>query len=585
MRRTIRIVALSMLGAALTLSAVAIRPMTARGDDARAITLYTDPASGQVFTKRCKNCVRLGEYIPAGSTEEIERKVERRVAEKTQAQLQQEQAAMQAEEAQRLAQQQQWNAEMAKQVSQMQPFVTEFGDRWFKKISIGTLVYAYAGFWSHTGFGPQFLDANMQWPGPGNNSFNEFSINRTYLDFKFTPVDDVSMRITPDMYAMINTGTTCTATSTSTPSTPPGGKVTTTTKCVASTGDKVGTNSGYAQTDDGNLGLRLKYAYLDYNTFFQKVAQIPWMRDDRFTFGQQQNPLVDWEENLWGFRYTALTPWNYASLSSAQVGVAMKGPIKVNEIQYADYDVGVFDDASYHALEQSAYKQVMGRVTVNPLGAHSRYDSLGLTGFYDYGYSQKCTPDENELTDNNGTCGHLARASALAHYNGLTPWEGTWGIIGEWDYGHNAFSSANLFSGSGPSDAIGIPSTGPSSFAAWNTMVGKILNSQSIQEGWDFLGHFDIPHTPFTAFGLFQQFLPNTRIGKDPLDFQRYDLGVSWMVNKYLRVALDSQAIQYYHSQFTYDENFPGGGTKKADVPDAVPRDTHAFFLNLEFRY
>ena len=101
---------------------------------------------------------------------------------------------MQAEEAQRQAQQQQWNAEMAKQVSTIQPFAQEFGDRWYKKISIGTLVYAYYGYWSHTGFGPQFMDANMQWPGPGNNSFNEFAINRTYLDFKFTPIDDVSMR-------------------------------------------------------------------------------------------------------------------------------------------------------------------------------------------------------------------------------------------------------------------------------------------------------------------------------------------------------------------------------------------------------
>ncbi len=581
MRLTIRMVALSMLGAALALCAVAIRPMTARGDDARAITLYTDPASGQVFTKRCRNCVRLGEYIPAGSTEEIERKVERRVTEKTQAQLQQEQAAMQAEEAQRQAQQQQWNAEMAKQVSEMQPFAAEFGDRWFKKISIGTLVYADYRYYSHTGFGPQFLTQQV-WPGPGNNGFDSFDITRTYLDFKFTPTDDVSLRLTPNMYLMINTGTTCTATSTTTITTPPGGKATTTTKCTASSGDKVGLNTGWAQTDDGNLGFRVKYAYIDYNTFFKKILKFAPMADDKFTFGQQQNPLVDWEENLWGFRYTALTPWNYLSLSSSQVGVSMKGPIKVNEKQYADYDVGVFDDASFHAIEQSSYKQVMGRLTINPLGANSRYDGLGITGFYDYGYSNKCTPDENAF---NATCGHITRASALAHYTGLTPWEGTWGIIGEWDYGHNAFSSSNLFSGSGPSDAIGIPSTGPSSFAAWNTMVGKILNTQSIQEGWDFLGHFDIPHTPFTAFGLFQQFLPNTRVEKNPLDFQRYDLGVQWMINKYLRVAIDTQAIQYYHSQFTYDENFPGSGTKPHIVPDAVPRDTHAFFLNLEFRY
>jgi hypothetical protein len=571
-------VALSMLGAALTLGAVAIAPAPARSADGQAITLYTDPGSGQVYTKRCKRCVKLGEYIPAGSTEEIERKVERRVSQQTQQQLDQERAAMQADEAAKQAQQQQWNAEMAKQVSEIQPFAREFGDRWFKKISIGTTVFAYYGFWSHTGFGPQFMDANQQWPGPGNNSFNEFAINRTYIDLKFTPVDDVSMRITPDMYAMVNTGTKCTATSSSTK------PVTTTTKCVASSGDASGVNTGWAQTLDGNLGLRLKYAYLDYNTFFQKVAKIDAMRDDKFTFGQQPNPLVDWEENLWGFRYTALTPWNYTSISSAQVGASMKGPIKVNETQYADYDFGVYDDASFHALEQSASKQVMGRVTINPFGAKSRYDSFGLTGFYDYGYSNKCTPDVNSIEGNNTTCGHFARAAALAHYTAAT-----WGLIGEWDYGHNAFSSSNLFSGSGPSDAIGIASPaglyGQPSFTPWYKMVGGILNTQAVQMGWDFMGHYDIPYTPFTAFGLFQQFLPNTRVEKNPLDFQRYDLGVQWLINKYLRVSLDSQAIMYYQHQFTFPAAHVKGQGWTPAVPDAVPRDTHAFFLHLEFKY
>ena len=81
-------------------------------------------------------------------------------------------------------------------------------------------------------------------------------------------------------------------------------------------------------------------------------------------------------------------------------------------------------------------------------------------------------------------------------------------------------------------------------------MVSNILNTQAMQMGADLMGHFDIPHTPFTAFGLLQWFQPNTRIQKDPLDFTRYDLGVQWLINKYLRVAFDSQAIQYYHSQF-----------------------------------
>jgi hypothetical protein len=567
--------------AALTLSAVAITPEPGWSQDGGAITLYTDPGTGQVFTKRCKRCIRLGAYVPADSTREIERHVERH----TQQQLDEERAAMQAEEAQRQAQQQQWNAEMAAQVSEIKPWATEFGDRWYKKISVGTLIYADYRYYTHTGFGPQFLTQQV-WPGPGNNSFNSFDITRTYLDFKFTPIDDFSARVTPNMYLIVNTGSKCTNSPTTiTVGTPPVKVTVPAQKCTASSGDAIGASTGFGQTADSNLGFRVKYAYIDYNTFFTKVLKFAPMAQDKFTFGQQQNPLVDWEENLWGFRYTALTPWNYLSLSSTQVGVAMKGPIKINERQYADYDFGVYDDASFHATEDSAYKQVMGRVTINPFGAESRYDGLGLTGFYDYGYKNTCTPDENKV---NSTCAHLARAAALVHYTGSTPWDQTWGIIAEWDYGHNAFSSTNLFSGSGPSDAVGIasaPNRDGLTFGPWNTMVSSILNTQAIQEGADLMGHVDIPHTPFTAFGLLQWLQPNTRVQKDPLDFTRYDVGIQWLVNKYLRVAFDSQAIQYYHGQFTYDENFPGLGNKVKMVPFAVPRDTHGFFLNLEFRY
>ena len=61
------------------------------------------------------------------------------------------------------------------------------------------------------------------------------------------------------------------------------------------------------------------------------------------------------------------------------------------------------------------------------------------------------------------------------------------------------------------------------------------------------MGHDDIPHTPFTAFGLLERFI-RIRASESPLDFTRYDLGVQRLINKYLRVAFDSQAIQYYHS-------------------------------------
>ena len=199
MRRTIRMVALSMLGAALTLSAVAITPMPARSADGRAITLYTDPASGQVFTKRCKQCVRLGEYIPAGSTQEIERKVERRVTQQTQSNWIRNALRCRLRKRSARPSSSSGTPRWPSRSRRFSRSRREFGDRWYKKISIGTLVYAEYRYYSHTGFGPQFLTQQV-WPGPGNNSFNSFDITRTYLDFKFTPIDDVSMRVTPNMY-------------------------------------------------------------------------------------------------------------------------------------------------------------------------------------------------------------------------------------------------------------------------------------------------------------------------------------------------------------------------------------------------
>ena len=570
MRRTIPMIALSALAAALTLCSVAITSITADADEGRAVTLYADQNTGQVFMKSCRRCVKLGTYVPAGSTEEIERRVEL----KTRAELEADRAQMKADLQTRQLQQQQWNAEMAKQVSEIQPFAREFGDRWFKKISIGTLVYGDYAFYSHTGFGPQFNE-NLFPPGPGNNAYNTFDITRVYLDTKWTPVDDISMRVTPEMYRQIGT--------------------------VAA--KKLGRISAINSNVDGNMSVRIKYAYLDYNTFFKKVLNCPALSEDKFTIGAEQNPFIDWEENLWGYRYASLVPWNYTSLSSAQLGASMKGPIKFHELQYADYDFGAFNNSSFRAFEQTNTKQVMGRLTVNPFGVKSRYAGFGLTGFFDYGYN-------NTTADNTGTTGtvappahlkynaaanaHVTRTAVVASYQAET-----WQFAGEWDYGHNAFTAANLFSGSGPQDEFNINAPNAASkttYLNFTKMANIFLNNgQSIQQGWDFFGHWDIPHTPFNVFGLYQQFLPNTRVTHDPLDFQRYIVGLEWKVNKFLRVAIDSQNLMYYHGQenvsaaeigkFTSFTTKKGSKNLPFDVTDAVPRDTHAFFLNFEFRY
>ena len=80
-----------VVSAALLIGGLLI-PMIARAASAKTVTLYADPTTGQVFMKPARNRVRIGDYIPAQSTEEIERKVEM----KTQQQLEQDRAAEQA---------------------------------------------------------------------------------------------------------------------------------------------------------------------------------------------------------------------------------------------------------------------------------------------------------------------------------------------------------------------------------------------------------------------------------------------------------------------------------------------------------
>jgi hypothetical protein len=280
----------------------------------------------------------------------------------------------------------------------------------------------------------------------------------------------------------------------------------------------------------------------------------------------------------------------------------MKGPIKFHELQYADYDFGAFNNTSFRAFEQTNTKQVMGRLTINPFGVKSRYAGFGLTGFYDYGYNNT-TADNTALTNgaspptplkfNAAANAHITRAAVVASYQAET-----WQFAGEWDYGHNAMSAANFFSGSGPADEFntGFAAAPTTTYKNFTKMTNVFLNNgQAIQQGWDFFGHLDIPHTPFNVFGLFQQILPNTRVSNDPLDFQRYIVGLEWKVNKFLRVAIDSQNLMFYHDQrnvsaaqigkFTSFTTKKGSKNLPFDVTDAVPRDTHAFFLNFEFRY
>jgi hypothetical protein len=390
------------------------------------------------------------------------------------------------------------------------------------KLQIGAVVYADWGIYPQTGFGPAFLDTPHTYPGPGNDGYNAFNLNRTYVNFLYRPADWITFRVTPDIYR---------------------------------------------DTVTGNLNLRLKYGYGEFHKIFGGA-----MQDDNIRFGQQPNPLVDWDEALYGYRFVSLVPWNFISLSSTYTGVSQNGPIKgSNGKQYLDYQLGVFNNANFHQIELAENKTVMARASLYPMGASSRFDGLGLTGFIDYGYNNQI-PSSRSIP--------VVRASALVHY--MSPHNGAQ-IAFEYDFGRNAMSAGNLFGGSGSPTAT---------FADANVLAGAILGMQDArQQGYDVFGHVNLGPTKWALFGLYQDWQPNTKVPDNPLDFRRVVAGMSYTFNKNVRLAVNSQDVLYKKKQFTYPiatlasfspataTNYPAG------VPNAVPPSVKAVFMNMEFTF
>jgi hypothetical protein len=465
-------------------------------------------------------------------------------------------------------------------------------DEFHDKFRLGTVIFGDYRFYTNTGFQPYEQD-NLTNPGPGNNKYNSFDLTRAYLNFFFFPTQDWTVRVTPDIY-----------------------------KTIGSSNDKIGQTTGFGSNLDGDIALRIKLASLAYSGLWDGV---PTLKGGTVSLGVIPNPLVDWEEQLYGFRFVNDTPWNYLGLASAQTGVSMEGPVRLGDKMYFDYGIGAFDNSNYHTFEQTDTKQFMVRETVYPFGANWRYDGLGITGFYNYGYGNTA-PDTADLpTALKGGNAHIQRIAALVHYTAYN-----WSLAGEYDAGRNAFQASNLWSGSGPTDAFGFP-TGKaitSGTFAGNTcgngtttiVKGKLIqpcypllntygpqsaaqtailnNGQADQQGFDFFGHFHIPETPLTLFGMFQWLLPNTNFSNDPLDFYHWVFGISYQYNEYLRFAIDSQNISFYHSQQSIPISvlkpfgYAPGGTlngqtlpKTGSIPDMVQRDTHSIFANVEFSY
>ncbi len=534
--------------AATMLATMTAYPLVAMAQSPKGIMMYEDTKTGAFYSKPGKGRVAVGTlYLgeaPAPSTAAVQEQVQKEVKkhdDELRAEFMQNQTVLL-----------QKNADLSKQVAEIKPAWTDYMDNFKNKFRLGTLIYADWRMYSHTTYMPQEL-TQINTPGIGNNWYNSFDISRAYLNFFFFPTDDWTARVTPNIYRQFGT----------------------------TTSDTLGSNSTLPSSEDGELAFRLKYAYLQYSKLWDKLNVEP-LKGDTLTLGQAPNPLVDWEEQMYGYRYVNLTPWNYLSLSSTQQGVSLQGPVKFNNLQYIDYDAGVYNNSSFHAFEQTNTKQAMGRVSVYPFGAKWKFDGLGFTGFYDYGYGN-VTADTNTNAPApapfyNGPKAHITRISGLVHYN--TEW---WGLAFEYDQGHNAFTSGNLFSSVVPAGK----------YAANNTLASALLNNgRAVEQGYDVFGHLHIPNTPLTLFGMFEWWQPNTKVNVNPFDFQRWIAGISYQYNEFLRFSINTQNLSYYHQNFAFSETYANTfapvfakPTTGKSVPNSVFRDDHSLFLNMEFNY
>jgi hypothetical protein len=270
--------------------------------------------------------------------------------------------------------------------------------------------------------------------------------------------------------------------------------------------------------------------------------------------GQIENPLVPWEEDLYGFRFVNLVPLNFFAYSSTDLGVAAFGPIRLNETQYGDYWFGLYNGSSFHAAEFNEKRSPQGRLTLYPFAANLALAGLGITGFGSYGYTN-VAPDTKDAV--------VRRLAGLVHYSSQH-----WGLAFEFDETRNNNNVGNFFSGSGPLDQVPDPMTPGKTIAnPVLQLYNSILNPKAIARGYSLFGHWDIGDTPFTLFGMWTRWYPNIHFDNNPLDRDRVVGGIAYRVNSWLRVAIDSQNFIYMN------HGAPG------------QKNIHAIFTNFEVNY
>jgi hypothetical protein len=130
------------------------------------------------------------------------------------------------------------------------------------------------------------------------------------------------------------------------------------------------------RNSDGSIGLRLKYAYVQYAPGGGNVA---------IKFGQNQTPWLDYTEGIYGYRFQGtMAPERNGYITSSDLGLSAEGTWGGGLV---NAQAGVYNGEGYHAAEGDKHKDVMGRVSVRvlPSDIGGSRGGLRLTAYGSYG--------------------------------------------------------------------------------------------------------------------------------------------------------------------------------------------------------
>lgn len=208
---------------------------------------------------------------------------------------------------------------------------------------------------------------------------NRFDLTRAYVNIEPQLTEKISLRITTDVTRVSAPGTSL----------------------------------------DGNLALRLKYGYAQ----FDDVVAGATVRG-----GLQPTPIVDYTDSVWGYRVLGPSPFEiFGGAPSSDLGAGVSGKPLGGRLEYA---VLVSNGEGYTKPEQSGreaarYKDVAGRLTFAPFaGSPGALRGIRLSALAQYGISSETPLDD-----------YVDRTRVY----GLASWEGALGTFGAgggptWDH-------------------------------------------------------------------------------------------------------------------------------------------------------